>query len=42
MNGDIKDREEKIMRRWGIVLLMFVSVFFAMQAEAANLVDNGN
>lgn len=42
MNGNIQDREEKIMRRWGIMLLMFVSVLFAMQAEAAKLVNNGN
>jgi hypothetical protein len=30
------------MRIWGIVFLMFVSVVFVMQAEAATLVDNGN
>jgi hypothetical protein len=41
VNGDIQDRKEKIMRRWRIVLLMFVSVLFAVQAEA-NLLDNGN
>ena len=39
---DIQYLEEKIMRRCGIVLLMFVSVLFAMQAEAAKLVNNGN
>ena len=42
MNGNIQDREEKIMRRWGITLGMLVSVLFAMQVEAAQLLDNGN
>jgi hypothetical protein len=40
-DGDIQDREEKNMRTWRIVLLMLVSVLFAMKAEA-KLLDNNN